>query len=198
VLVVDVYWKRPPRLAIRLPAEPGELGLVNPYPDLEESWSPGDREWGWSLGELDAVPDVRDAVEIAQRFQPETGPMSTEKSEVDREHIRRQLERGLTPDQIYEANGRSRSDWLAAIEEEARLEDELGACEATADAVVALRDERHLRWERIAARVFGDARRVREVRALYDEAKGEGASAQSYTGRGRRFAEMDQHGSDIR
>src|SRR6266699_2233535 len=58
-------------------------------------------------------------------------------------------------------------------------------------SVAALRDERQLRWERFAARVFGDARRVEEVRSHYDQAHGPGASARSYTGRGRRFPEME-------
>ena len=81
--------------------------------------------------------------------------------------------------------------WLTALEEEARLENELAAYPASPRSVAALRDERQLRWERIAARVFGDARRVEEVRSLYDEAHGPGASSRSYTGRGRRFPEME-------
>jgi hypothetical protein len=81
--------------------------------------------------------------------------------------------------------------WLTALEEEARLENELAAYPASPRSVAALRDERKLRWERIAARVFGDARRVEEVRSLYDEAHGPGASSRSYTGRGRRFPEME-------
>ena len=87
--------------------------------------------------------------------------------------------------------GDKRVYWLTAIEEEARLENELASYPDTPGSVAALRDERQLRWERIAARVFGDARRVEEVRNLYDQAHGTGASSRSYIGRGRRFPEME-------
>ncbi len=77
------------------------------------------------------------------------------------------------------------------IEEEARLAGEFGAFDPTPQAVVMLRDQRELRWERIAARIYGDARRTDDVQALYDQELGEGASRRSYTGRGRRFPEMN-------
>jgi hypothetical protein len=38
---------------------------------------------------------------------------------------------------------------------------------------------------------IGDARRVEEVRMLYDQAHGPDASSCSYTGRGRCFPEME-------
>jgi len=109
----------------------------------------------------------------------------------DREQIREQLRSGLTPGQVCQAMGAKRVYWLMALEEEARLEDELATYPASPQSVAALRDERQLRWERIAVRVFGDARRVEEVRSLYDKAHGPGASSRSYTGRGRRFPEME-------
>jgi hypothetical protein len=109
----------------------------------------------------------------------------------DRDLVRQQLADGLTPDQIYKATGEKRATYLLAIEEEARAEGEFAAFPATPEGVATLRDERHFRWERIAARVFGDARRTGEAKALYDQERGEGASRQSYTGRGRRFPEMD-------
>ena len=81
-------------------------------------------------------------------------------------------------------DGAKRVYWLTAIEEEARLESELAAFPASPESVVALREERQLRWERIAARLFGDAGRVAEARAPTDQARGPGASSRSYTGRG--------------
>jgi uncharacterized protein with ParB-like and HNH nuclease domain/alkylated DNA nucleotide flippase Atl1 len=187
-LLVDLWWRKAPRLAIKIPDSPAQLSLVSPFPNLEESWYADEREWGWTLDPGDLVPDVRPAVEIAERFHPDSGFMTT----VSRDQIREQLQDGLTPDKVYEANGKRQAVWLAAIEEEARLEDELNAFPPTPESVAALRDERQLRWERIAARVFGDAGRVRDARALYDQARGEGASERSYTGRGRRFPEMDE------
>ncbi len=187
-LLVDLYWRKPPRLAVKLPDSPTSLSLSNPYPDLEEIWNDEQHEWSWSLDPLDIIPDLRPVVEIAERFHPATGPTS---DAPDREHVREQLRSGLTPDQIYTAMGAKRLYWLTAIEEEARLDNELAAFPATAESVVALRDERQLRWERIAARVFGDARRTEDVRSLYDQAHGPDASSRSYTGRGRRFPEME-------
>jgi len=110
---------------------------------------------------------------------------------VDRDRIGDLLMAGLTPEQVKQRLGPSRGVWLAAIEEEARREGELDAFPATPGSIVQLRDEGTLRWEAIAARVYGDARKVRRVKQLYDEAKGVGAAKRSYAGRGRRFAEME-------
>lgn len=131
------------------------------------------------------VLTVPRAVEIAERFSPATGPMD---GGVNRDEIRERLRSGMTPDQISNTvSGTTRAQWLAAIEEEARLKGEFDAFPPSPESVVTLRDERRLRWERIAARIFGDAGRVADVRMLYDEASGPGAASRSYTGRGRRF-----------
>jgi hypothetical protein len=76
VLVVDVYWRRAPRLAIKIPAPPDELSLVDPYPQLEDSWAPAEREWGWTVPTTDSVPDVGIAVDLVQPFHSESGPMT--------------------------------------------------------------------------------------------------------------------------
>jgi hypothetical protein len=95
-------------------------------------------------------------------------------------------------DQIYARNGKRRAVWLAAIVEEARVAGELAAFDPTTANVELLRDRHGHRWERIAARVFGDPRRTRQAMDLYDEAKGrDGAAQESYTGRGRRFPKMN-------
>lgn len=187
-MIVDVYWRKALRFGVKLPDNPAALSLVSPYPGLAETWYEDEREWGWTLGPLDIIPDLRPVVEIAERLHTSTDPTI---DAADREQVREQLRSGLTPDQVYEAMGAKRVYWLMAIEEEARLENELAAYPASARSVAALRDERQLRWERIAARVFGDARRIDEVRGLYDEVHGPGASSRSYTGRGRRFPEMN-------
>lgn len=186
--VVDVYWRNVPRFAVKLPDDPTSLSLTSPYPDLAESWNAEEREWGWTLDPLDVIPDVRPAVQIAERFNPTTGPIS---ERVDRDQIRERLRSGLTVKQACDALGGGRARWLAAIEEEARLNDEFNAFEASPDVVVELRDGRNLRWEKIAVRIYGDIKRVADVRRLYDQAKGPDASARSYTGRGRRFPNMN-------
>ena len=128
---------------------PASLSLANPYPGLEETWYEDERECGWTLGPLDVIPDLRPAVEIAERFHPSAGPTI---DDADREQVRRQLRSGLTTGQVYAAMGDKRVYWLTVIEEEARLENELASYPATPGSVAALRDERQLRWERIAAR----------------------------------------------
>jgi uncharacterized protein with ParB-like and HNH nuclease domain/alkylated DNA nucleotide flippase Atl1 len=73
-VIVDVYWRKPPRLAVKLPYSPATLSLINPYPDRAESWLEDEREWGWTLDPLGIVPDVRPAVEIAEQVHPMSGP----------------------------------------------------------------------------------------------------------------------------
>lgn len=107
------------------------------------------------------------------------------------ESVREDIAAGLTPHQIYVRNDERRDIYLAAITEEARVAGELASLAPTAENVQRLRDQRGLRWERIAVRVFGDPRRTRDAMNLYDEAKGHaGAAQESYTGRGRRFPKM--------
>ena len=112
--------------------------------------------------------------------------------QIDREAIRTSIRAGQTPDQICKRSPHRRAVYLAAIEEEARLEGEFGAFEPSEEVVRYLRDNRNLRWERIAARVYGEAGKTTAAKALYDSAKGEGAAERSYTGRGRRFPAMDE------
>lgn len=75
VLIVDLYWRRAPRLAVKVPAPIDEMGIADPYPDLEPSWVEAEREWGWTVPSLTSVPDVNQAIELAHGFQPESGPM---------------------------------------------------------------------------------------------------------------------------
>ena len=72
-LIVDMSWRKPLRLAIKLPDTPAALALANPYPDLAETWGDEDREWGWTLIPGKPIPDLRPAVEIAHRVYPATG-----------------------------------------------------------------------------------------------------------------------------
>jgi len=102
---------------------------------------------------------------------------------------RRLLLEGRTIEQI--GGGTNYPLWYAAFVEEARLAGELIDGEPTPDDAVRLRDERRLRWQAIAARLFGDARRSAQAKALYDQARGPGAAKRSWTGRGRVFPDME-------
>lgn len=73
---VDVFWRKVPRFAVKIPAAPAELGLVNPYPGLTEDWDSQEREWGWTVPVVDAVPDVGIALDLAAPFHPGAGPMA--------------------------------------------------------------------------------------------------------------------------
>ena len=140
-----------------------------------------------ALREMSDLPDPRPAVTIAERFHPTAGPT---KDGIDRE----QLRSGMTPQQIFEAMGEKRIHWLTAIEEETWLAGELAAYPATPDAITSLRDQRQLRWERIAARIYDDATRVQDVRRLYDQKHGPDASARSYRPR----PPIPRHGDTVK
>jgi hypothetical protein len=105
----------------------------------------------------------------------------SEASGPSREVIRNLLLEGTSADQISARYGGRRGPWLVALEEEAKLDREFDTFAPTPENVVALRDGRMLRWERIAVRVTGDPRSTSLVQRMYDEAKGEGASRRSYT-----------------
>jgi hypothetical protein len=111
--------------------------------------------------------------------------------QASRDEIRKQLQQGLSFEQICAAATNRRATWFMALEEEARLAGELNSFEPNAENAASLRDERRLRWERIAVRLYGDASRSEDARRLYDQAKGAGAATRSYTGRGRHFSGMD-------
>jgi hypothetical protein len=76
VVIVDLYWKKAPRLAIKIPDSPEVLGLVSPYPALEESWSSTESEWGWTVPSVDHMLKIRAALDLATPFHPESGPMT--------------------------------------------------------------------------------------------------------------------------
>jgi hypothetical protein len=44
VLVVDLYINRVPRLAAKIPGQPGALGLADPYPHLQQVWTNAEHE----------------------------------------------------------------------------------------------------------------------------------------------------------
>ena len=74
--VVDVWWRKVPRIAVKLPKPPEELGLLSPYPALSEDWDSAEQEWGWTVPSVEEIPDVGMAIDIAAPFHPgEGGPM---------------------------------------------------------------------------------------------------------------------------
>lgn len=73
-LLIDLAGRKVPRLAIKLPDSPAALSLANPYPGLDETWYEDEREWSWTLGPFTVIPDLRPAVEIAERFHAAAGP----------------------------------------------------------------------------------------------------------------------------
>ncbi len=75
VVWVDLWWARPPRLVVKLPADPEELGILNPFPDLEPRWVESERDWGWHVPSEERIPDVGTAIDLVRPFHPDTGPM---------------------------------------------------------------------------------------------------------------------------
>lgn len=109
-----------------------------------------------------------------------------------REAIRELLRSGLDTSETSNRLGGGRNLWLDVLEEEAKLTGEMLTRVPTPEDAVSLRDGRNLRWERIAARLYGNSRRTADVKRLYDQAKGEGAAKRSYTGKGRLFPDMEE------
>jgi hypothetical protein len=75
VVLIELSAEEPVRLAIKLPNEPRALNVTDPYPDLLDEWNPTTRQWSWQVGSPDEVPEVERAIEIAQQYQPASGPM---------------------------------------------------------------------------------------------------------------------------
>ncbi|MGI5325060.1 hypothetical protein [Actinomadura nitritigenes] len=75
VLIIDLWVKRVPRLAAKVPGSPSEHGLVNPFPQLEDSWDGDNREWGWTIPPGTEIPDLSPLLDLIQPLQPATGPM---------------------------------------------------------------------------------------------------------------------------
>ena len=76
VVVVDVYWRQAPRLALKLPASPEDLGIASPFPNLVSTWTPNENEWDFLVPSLDAVPDLHAAVDLVKPYHVAAGPMS--------------------------------------------------------------------------------------------------------------------------
>ena len=68
VLVVDLYWKQPVRLALKIPDDPDALGLSNPYPELATTWTPTEQWWAWTVPTADQVPDIARLMPLVRRF----------------------------------------------------------------------------------------------------------------------------------
>ena len=76
VVVIDLWSYAVPRLKIKLPKPLTELGEHNPFPSLQVGWDAPYKEQWWSVPDENSVLDVDDAVQIAARHQPLSGPMS--------------------------------------------------------------------------------------------------------------------------
>lgn len=75
--VVDVWWRKVPRFAVKLPVAPDQLALLSPYSSLSDDWDPAEGEWGWTVPSLDLVPDVGPALDMAAPYHPaHGGPMA--------------------------------------------------------------------------------------------------------------------------
>ncbi len=75
VTTISLRVEKPIEYNVKLPAGPDELGLENPYPQLETRWDAGVRQWAWLVPTLADVPDVAAAIDISRASQPEKGPM---------------------------------------------------------------------------------------------------------------------------
>ncbi|MGH2992080.1 MAG: hypothetical protein ACRDL1_00895 [Solirubrobacterales bacterium] len=74
-LLVDVWWRKVPRFSVKVPQPPAELGLLDPYPELESSWYADEQEWGWTVPTVEEIPDVSRAIDLIRPFHPDARPM---------------------------------------------------------------------------------------------------------------------------
>jgi hypothetical protein len=63
------------------PEPPENLGMVNPYPNLQDDRWGQEHERGWHIPSLEAIPDVSLAINMALPFHPESGPMTVPKAD---------------------------------------------------------------------------------------------------------------------
>lgn len=75
VPVIDLRRENPIEFSVKLPDSPDRLGLPDPYPELDSRWDRAHRQWRWTIPTIADIPDVRLALELSRRFQPEKGPM---------------------------------------------------------------------------------------------------------------------------
>jgi hypothetical protein len=75
VPIIILRRENPIEFAVKLPDSPERLDLDDPYPALKSWWDAPSRQWTWAIPALDEVPDVRLAVELSRRLQPDKGPM---------------------------------------------------------------------------------------------------------------------------
>jgi hypothetical protein len=75
VPVIQLRRENPIEFAVKLPDHPERLGLENPYPSLKSWWHAPSRQWTWAIPTTADIPDIRLAIELSRRFQPDSGPM---------------------------------------------------------------------------------------------------------------------------
>jgi transposase-like protein len=80
VLIVDVYWNGPVRLAVAVPTELEQLGIDAPYPTLPSRCLKAEREYGGTIHTVEQMPDLKAAIALAKRFEPASEPMADTRS----------------------------------------------------------------------------------------------------------------------
>jgi hypothetical protein len=68
VFVVDL--RGTPRVAVKIPASPEELGLESPFAFVADTWNKENSEWNWAIPKVDLLPDLSPVMEIAKRYHP--------------------------------------------------------------------------------------------------------------------------------
>lgn len=74
VILVDLYWKAVPRVAVKLPTDPNTLGFRSPFPSLRETWDASQKEWGFTIPPGETIPDMGALLDLVIPLHPESGP----------------------------------------------------------------------------------------------------------------------------
>jgi hypothetical protein len=102
VLIVNPRPSGGPRFAARIPRPWPELGLLNPYPELNGEWEERGSVWSWEVRSVEDIPDVSKVVDLTRPFHPETGPMRTSTAASGEQPGLPQSVRGETPVPVEE------------------------------------------------------------------------------------------------
>lgn len=73
MIIVDVYWRRAPRLAVKTAGDPKELDYESPCPDREEDFDSNDDEWGWRLTPPPTDTELANVVGLRYLSPPRLG-----------------------------------------------------------------------------------------------------------------------------
>lgn len=77
---ITIKKEQPAEFWVKLPFAPEELRergeqVPDLYPELQRRWDASNKQWNWEVPTIQALPDIRPAIDLTSRHQPARGPM---------------------------------------------------------------------------------------------------------------------------